>query len=169
MITEEYRQQLEQLHVQRDDFGRSGSQWAHACVNLCAVLETNDVLDYGCGKAELNLSLPFDVKCYDPAIYKYRDAPEPADLVFCTDVLEHIEPEQLDAVIADLVRVTKRLGVFAIHIGPAKKTLPDGRNAHLIQRPGKWWKNKLERSFDVRDEQMVNPMTYLITVEPKGD
>jgi hypothetical protein len=29
------------------------------------------------------------------------------------------------------------------------KTLPDGRNAHLIQKPWLWWAEKIDRRFRV--------------------
>jgi hypothetical protein len=31
---------------------------------------------------------------------------------------------------------------------PARKTLPDGRNAHLIQETDEWWRNIIERSIN---------------------
>ena len=74
----------------------------------------------------------------------------PSDLVACIDVLEHIEPDCLDAVLDDLARVTARVGVFTIATGPAAKTLPDGRNAHLIQEAPEWWMPKLFRRFKVK-------------------
>ena len=71
---------------------------------------------------------------FDPAFPEYGD-PQPADLVCCIDVLEHIEPEFLDSVIAELARITIKLGFFTIATGPATKTRADGGNAHLIQQP----------------------------------
>ncbi len=73
----------------------------------------------------------------------------PADLVCCIDVLEHIEPLYLDAVLADLRRITVNVGMFTIHTGPAMKTLTDGRNAHLIQKPSSWWLPKLCERFEI--------------------
>jgi hypothetical protein len=34
-------------------------------------------------------------------------------------------------------------------MGPAAKTLIDGRNAHLIQKPTSWWLGKLINYFEV--------------------
>jgi hypothetical protein len=86
---------------------------------------------------------------YDPGIPGKDAAPRPADIVFCTDVLEHIEPDKLLHVLADLARVVKKMGYFTIHTGPAQKTLPDGRNTHLIQEKKQWWKNRLKVFFTV--------------------
>ncbi|HET9469625.1 MAG TPA: hypothetical protein VFO24_00885, partial [Usitatibacter sp.] len=65
------------------------------------------------------------------------------------DVLEHIEPECLDEVLDDLQRVTRKIGFFVIATREAEKTLPDGRNAHLIQEPIAWWAPRLEKRFTV--------------------
>ena len=162
LATPEYVDQMQSMHRQRADFGKRGNQWAGMVFANCAELRSTDVLDYGCGKGVLNLCLPFAVHCYDPAIPKYAATPEPADIVFCGDVLEHIEPDCLEDVLADLQRVTKKVGLFFIHCGPARKKLPDGRNAHLIQKPPSWWAEKLAEYFDVQESQevpMMNPDT----------
>lgn len=75
--------------------------------------------------------------------------PAPAQFVACIDVLEHIEPELLENVLDDLQRVTANTGVFSVHTGPARKLLPDGRNAHLIQQPASWWLPKFMARFDL--------------------
>lgn len=167
LITEEYRQQLDQLHQSRADFGKRGSMWAESVMALCATLDTTDVLDYGCGKGELNLHLPFGIQCYDPGVPKYAKPPRPADILICTDVLEHIEPECLDDVLAHIAVLTKKFALLVIHTGPAIKTLPDGRNAHLIQQPLDWWQEKAGQYLRIRDGQQ-HGITALITAEPNA-
>jgi hypothetical protein len=83
------------------------------------------------------------VRNYDPGIPADSALPAPADLVVCTDVLEHIEPEHLDAVLAHIFRLAQRAVFLQIALFPAKKTLPDGRNAHLIVQPANWWLDKI--------------------------
>jgi hypothetical protein len=73
--------------------------------------------------------------------------PRPADIVCCIDVIEHIEMEYLDAVLLDLKEITREVGFFSVHTGPAVKSLPDGRNAHLIQQPSSWWFPNLCQAF----------------------
>jgi 2-polyprenyl-3-methyl-5-hydroxy-6-metoxy-1,4-benzoquinol methylase len=96
------------------------------------------ILDYGCGKAVLSEHM-VNVRNYDPAVEKYSTRPEPADLVVCSDVLEHIEPDCLDAVLDDLVRVTLKGIFFTVSTVPANKHFEDGRNAHVLVRPMEWW------------------------------
>ena len=84
-------------------------------------------------------------------------------------MLEHIEPELVDNVIAELASITTRLGFFTIHMGPAAKVLADGRNAHLIQKPSSWWLEKLIRHFDILQLQTHQMMGvgFWVLVRPK--
>jgi len=90
------------------------------------------------------------VSCYDPAVVGLDDPPSAADIVVCSDVLEHVEPECLLDVMDDLRRVTKWVGIFTVATSPAKKILPDGRNAHLIQKPFDWWCTLITRRFNLK-------------------
>lgn len=149
LITEEYRKLNEQLHSTNDGYGRSGHKWASLVKRLLKDTQLHTVLDYGCGKRTLQEALGFDIANYDPALPEFAAAPEPADVVVCSDVLEHIEPDCLDEVLDDLYRVTRHLAVLVVATRPAKKTLADGRNAHLIQQPIGWWIGKLASRWEV--------------------
>lgn len=144
LISDEYQKDLEHAHVTRADFGKRSSQWAEPVMQICAAMQSNDVLDYGCGKGELNLHMPFAVRGYDPGIPKYAVAPEPADIVVCTDVLEHIEPDRLDAVLDHMKSLTKSVLLLHVSTIPAVKHFPDGRNYHLIVEDPDWWMEKLK-------------------------
>ena len=147
LISEAYREQNVLLHAQRHDYGCRGHRHAPQIRELAEAMGTKDILDYGAGKATLQDALGFDIRCYDPAFPDLAGEPVPADLVVCTDVLEHIEPECLDAVLDDLQRVTKRTLFCTIATRPAVKHLPDGRNTHLIVQTMKWWLPKLWDRF----------------------
>lgn len=139
LITEQYREINANLHNSNSDYGTSSSRWASTIVDLSIRFETRDILDYGCGKGLLKKSLKWPVREYDPAIPGKDSLPEPADIVACTDVLEHIEPECLEHVLDDIQRVTRKIVFMTIATRPAKKVLSDGRNAHLIQQPLPFW------------------------------
>lgn len=140
LISEHYRDQNAQLHKLRSDYGSNGHRYASQIRELAQAMGTQDILDYGAGKQTLSDALVgLNVKSYDPAFPEISSLPEPADLVVCGDVLEHIEPEYLDAVLDDLQRVTKKCLFATIATRPAAKTLPDGRNTHLIQQDLRWW------------------------------
>jgi len=165
MISEAYLEQQKKLHA-TGNYGVSGNKYAAIVADIANQLQTTDVLDYGCGQRRLESALGWLIRNYDPAIPEFSDKPQyGADVVACTDVLEHIEPDQLDAVLDDLKRLTKQAGIFVIATGPAKKFLDDGRNAHLIQEGAKWWLPKIMERFDLVKFTRL-PHELLIIVRP---
>lgn len=148
LITESYRELNKQLH-NNPAYGISGQKYVEEVQNLSEYVKADSILDYGCGKGTLksNFLFPERIREYDPAIAGKDIPAEPADLVVCTDVLEHIEPECLDDVLADISRLTKKAAYLVVATFPAKKHLPDGRNAHLIQRGRDFWDEKVRKHF----------------------
>lgn len=165
-ISESYRELNAKLHASNEHYGTSGAKYAPQIQALAMSIQSEDILDYGCGKSTLANNLPFKIHQYDPAIPKYAALPEPANLVVCTDVLEHIEPEMLDSVLNHLRDLTKRKGFFIIANREAKKTLEDGRNAHFIIESPEWWLSKLWERFKVVGFQDFGGEMVAI-VEPK--
>lgn len=153
LITPEYLALQEQLHNGSQEYGVSGHKWAEHVRQFSTQLGSRDILDYGCGKETLQRALPFPIHMYDPCIAHRSAPPEPADLVVCTDVLEHIEPECLDAVLQDLARLTKKLVFLEVATRPAVKFLSDGRNAHLIQEQAAWWLPQLISRWRIQSFQ----------------
>jgi 2-polyprenyl-3-methyl-5-hydroxy-6-metoxy-1,4-benzoquinol methylase len=153
-ISKEYVELNRKLHQDNPTYGMGGSKYADTVIKLTESLinENNKfvkVLDYGCGKGMLAKSLPFSIEQYDPAIPEYSTVPAPADIVICTDVLEHIEQDKLVFVLDDLKRVTKQIGYFVISTRKAVKTYANGKNAHLIVEGKDWWDKKLKKFFNV--------------------
>lgn len=166
VISAEYADLNAQLHRENPAYGVGGDKHAENVIKLTQAIKSRNVLDYGCGKGRLARALPFGISEYDPAIPGKTESPKPHDLVVCTDVLEHIEPDKITAVLADLQRVTLLVGYLVIHTGPAAKTLPDGRNTHLLQRDKHWWFQILSKFFTVgRCEQQG--MELYVVVGPK--
>jgi hypothetical protein len=58
-------------------------------------------------------------------------------------------------VLEDLKRVTLRRGLFSVCLRAAKKTLPDGRNAHLIVESPEWWRERIARHFKILSEHTM--------------
>lgn len=144
LISPEYQEQLRQFHASRT-WGEGGYKFSRAVKRLAENLGTQDILDYGCGRGTLRTTLTgFNVREYDPGIEGKDDLPEPADIVVCTDVLEHIELACIDAVLDHLCGLTKKVCFVVISLRLAHSTLPDGRNAHLIVAGERWWVEQLE-------------------------
>jgi hypothetical protein len=85
-------------------------------------------------------------KGYDPAVDQFKTIHQKSyDCVFSNDVLEHIEPEYLDNVLKHIWQLADKYIWLRIDTRPARKTLMDGRNAHLILETKEWWENKLQQ------------------------
>ena len=152
LLTESYKQLNAQLHRDDPTYGSSGHKLAPRVAELCEAFQTRDILDYGCGKRGLEKALGIPIQNYDPCIPGLDAPPKPADIVACSDVMEHIEPEHVDAVLADINRLTRKCAIFLIATRPALRSLPDGRNAHLIQENMGWWVPRLYKAeFRVRN------------------
>lgn len=149
VISPEYVALNAELHQRKPGYGSGGAQYAWIVQRLAERLQAQSVLDYGAGKGGLAKALPFPIHEYDPAVSEKAVLPQPADLVVCTDVLEHVEPDRLQAVLTDLRRVTRRLLFCVVHTGAARKSLPDGRNAHLIQQDAAWWCTSVGKFFTI--------------------
>lgn len=166
LITEEYCRLNNKLHSENKNYGTSGALYVKDLMGILKSLDTQDVLDYGCGKSTLADNLPFIIKQYDPAVEKHSDLPDPADIVMCTDVAEHIEPELLDNVLSHLASLTKKICYMSICTREALKKLPDGRNAHLIVKPMEWWEERLNKYFKIKEIKQAGDSSIAI-LEPK--
>lgn len=157
LISDGYRAQQAQMH-ENPDYGVASTHFAPIVAKVMNQHQVAQLLDYGAGKGRLGQTLigkrlvdhKFFLQQYEPAHPDWGDLPEPAEMVACLDVLEHIEPELLDNVLDDLQRVTLSIGLFSVATEPALKTLPDGRNAHLIVEPPAWWLPKIMARFDLQ-------------------
>lgn len=151
LISRNYLRQQRRMH-RNERYGAASKKFAWAVQKLIEEHDPASILDYGAGKCALRASLTdLDGRQfaeYDPAIRRIRKLPGGRfDLVCCIDVLEHIEPACLPDVLQAIQKKAGKIAFLTVHTGPAGKTLPDGRNAHLIQQPGEWWEAKLRAYF----------------------
>lgn len=146
LITPEYREMNTALHNNQSYGSRVRKQVYADVMKLIAEVEAESVLDYGCGKGEMSRHVPCVVN-YDPAVDGFSAKPRACDIVACCDVLEHIEPDLLDNVLSHIQELARKAIYLVISTRPAGKILSDGRNAHLIVKPAKWWEDKIRVTF----------------------
>lgn len=142
--SKEYLEELKVLHSKKT-FGTS-SNIPEDVSYLIKKYNIKSILDFGSGKGNVSKSLKdtypdITVYSYDP-VTSPIDLPQEVDLVYSSDVLEHVEPELIKETLDTLFSISKyQYHLIACH--PAKKALSDGRNAHLIIESPEWWKQQL--------------------------
>lgn len=151
LISSDYLKINKQLHSDKALYGTTGCQYADVVERVAQGLGTRDILDYGCGKRTLEWRLGYRIRNYDPAIAGLDAEPQQADIVVCTDVLEHVEPQCLEEVIHKLCGLAKLVAIIVVHTEAAHKHLPDGRNAHLTIQDAAWWRDLLSRYFVLQE------------------
>jgi len=146
--------------------GLSVLQHQHYIGQFIKITNSKTLLDFGCGRGDAYRS-PHkvhhqwglsrkDVRLYDPAFK--RDDMLPVgkfDVVICSDVLEHIPEDEVEAFVTRLFSYTKR-GVWAsVCCRPAKKTFPDGTNLHVTVKPFEWWYDVFKKVAGLTPFQLV--------------
>lgn len=140
-----YRQQLYLVRQANRKWGGDGAKHAEEVTRLADEFQAATILDYGAGAGKLADALaPRRVMQYDAGIEGKNGMPKPVDLVVCTDALEHVEPDKIDAVLDHLFRLAGKALYVVISTRPARTILPDGRNAHLLIKPADWWLSKFQ-------------------------
>lgn len=159
-ITPEYLvMQRGMHHDYGDDYGKSGNEHAPrvfmAAAQVLRKVGKCRVLDYGAGKGVLQKAILAAFPAiegityheYDPCVPGIDQPPSQAEVVFCGDVMEHVEPECVDTVLRHIRDLTTQVAIFVISLRPAAKTLADGRNAHLSLHGPDWWRCFLKKHF----------------------
>jgi hypothetical protein len=137
-----------------------GSSLAPHIARIKALIDATgakSVLDYGAGKGAQYRPQPVivdgrhradgvaeywdvEVECYDPGYAEHSKLPQGTfDGVVCTDVLEHCPEEDLAWMADEIFGLAKRFVYLNVACFPARKSLPNGENAHATVRPPQWW------------------------------
>lgn len=149
--SDEMRGLLETMHESRPDmFNGASLQWHIEDIdNLMKKYSCETILDYGCGKAEFHPHY-WNAAKYDLGHKPYNTKPEGTyDMVVSTDMLEHIEYDYLDNVLDEIYGYADKCVFLTISTRLAHKTLPDGRNAHIIVETPEWWMDRLDSYIKV--------------------
>ena len=133
-----------QAHYAQHSARERPHRWQGIVERLSGELGAISVLDYGCGPAaNLARFSALHVTSYDPAVPEYAPEPAPVDLVVCMHVLEHVEPEYLDATLLHLWRLVRIAALVTVSCQVSTKLLPDGSPWHCCVKPPAWWEATL--------------------------
>jgi Methyltransferase domain len=170
LITAGYAREQKRLHAD-PSYGSGSHRHAYLVTGIAKIEGCDTILDYGAGKGTMGnvlRSVGLDVAEYDPGYPGKEARPQPADLVTCLDVLEHIEPECLASVLDDLAKLTKKRLLVDIACKFTKfRWLSDGRNSHLIVNEPEWWQGKfIKRNFRVLREWNTGVKAWVALMQP---
>lgn len=172
-FTQEYAELQRAMHKE-SVYGVSGKMFVptifHLISQLAKRLGNVGVLDYGAANGHTmdavrdHLLIPAGVtdRCYDPFVDSMSEDPTPADLVICTDVMEHVEPEFTKAVLDHIQSLTRRIVFFSISLKKARKTLADGRNAHINLRDSEFWLKQIQKRFVIGEAKVMDNECLLV-------
>ena len=137
-----------------------GEQEHARAVTQMGMRQGNSVIDFGCGEGKSvkffdGMGMPAYGIEFAPNAPSEKgivvleaclwDVPEmpPVDFGFCCDVMEHIPPEKVDAVLETIRRMTLKRTYFRIST-VADRFGPDliGKQLHLVVANLAWWETK---------------------------
>ena len=152
LFSPEYAELCKARHIEKPGWGTGPALSLPDIFDFLRKYRCDEITDYGCGKAMVSRIVNQTIyrwQNYDPFVAQYAAAPVPKNYLICCDVLEHIEPEKLDAVLDHIAHLIKQVGLLVVCTEPARETFPDGTNLHLIVEDYAWWHAKLAEKFTV--------------------
>ncbi len=192
---EKYRQMWAKPEYRRVAPGEAA---ATAFLTQARMRRDAEVLDFGCGTGRGALMiallgaakvhmLDFAENCLDPEVQQAlttqgdrlrfsvadltRPIPHRAAYGYCTDVMEHVAPGDVDAVLRNVLVAAKRV-FFAISTVPDHfGAVLDGSPLHLTVQPHEWWAEKF-KSMGVRidwSRDLEEVSLFYVSLYANGD
>ena len=150
-------EEARKYHIQNQThwIGESLGEYKHQIWDMVHRNKYKNILDYGAGKATFhkllfnNTKIPgaplnINIVPYDPAYEPFNKKPAGRfDLVLCIDVMEHVQEDKIDEVLADIFSFGDNIFI-TISCYPATQILLNGKNAHYTIKKPEWWKERLK-------------------------
>ena len=166
-ITADYKEQMMKEH-DGSKWGTTGWKYAGDLLLKCIATRPyiQTALDFGCGKGTMKEFLAkhaphIAVFEYDPGIPGKDKLPATRfDLVFSTDVLEHVEPHLLDDTIATMEDLTGLVLFNDIACSPTGKFFGEGpykgQDLHLTVEEPTWWRKKFKEVCSLQEAEYAH-------------
>jgi 2-polyprenyl-3-methyl-5-hydroxy-6-metoxy-1,4-benzoquinol methylase len=152
MISADYKEQLQTMAA-RHQFKEKLPKY-HLVQDFLKDESPKSLIDFGCAHGAMINRIKNDfpdiliVDGYDPGVIEYEKFPQQQyDCLVSNDVIEHIEPRYLDSTLIAMNTLFTKSAWLIVACYPAKKILPDGRNAHLSVHEPDWWIEKIKKTF----------------------
>jgi hypothetical protein len=105
-------------------------------------LRAKTILDFGCGPlGGVAQKLGDRVISYDPYVEEFSSEPWGKDfsVIHSSDVLEHMTWTEIKKFLCNAEKSSAEHIFLVISTRKAGKDLPNGANAHIMVKSGKWW------------------------------
>ena len=150
-------------------------------VEMCGIPLSASIVDLGCGRAELSKHFErytgVDVSAF--AVGENRKDRRGQfhhsslhdlsclvglefDAAVCSDVMEHIPPDKVDAVLQSIAGVCSKVWAFNVSCRPSGTIGPQGENLHLTVQSPEWWQAKLAEFFVIEQAWPDNSKARLV-------
>lgn len=153
LFSQQHIEQQKQIHEECPAYGAASQVFAPMVSELVNANNIRTLLDYGSGQGtvpqNLELNHKLDVQLYDPAVEKFAEAPKPAEMVICLDVLDAVEPDHVDEVLDDLAALTEKMAFFSINTQSRDDLAVGGVSEGQAFQPPEWWLPKIMARFEL--------------------
>jgi hypothetical protein len=123
-----YEEIIKDMNVEWRHFSRNNyylfntSTGTKNIIQMIKEYDVNSVLDYGCGHNDLSYTLAntfdnIEFVSYDPGVPHFSKRPSPKEMTICYNVLQIIEPGDIDNIIEDLHNLTSKYLLVNISLG----------------------------------------------------
>lgn len=165
-----------------DDYWSTHPQsWTYGIniIDKCLDLyKPNKILDAGCGQGDVvtyllskgfhavgcdvsdvgvqknNPHLLQENRFYKTTLSKLPFENNSFDLIFCSEVLEHIPEEEIQATINEFYRVTNNIAFLTISLRPSS----ENNKYHCTLRPRIWWEDHFIKAGFIKETEAVNTL-----------
>ena len=152
------RERAKYLRLARERAGYGGTNHGRHAYATVIAWQPRFVVDFGCGDNAfirelrrrgidgLGIDFANDGADLRASMHCVSLASGIADVVTSFDALEHLLPDDVDPVLAEMRRVGRACGHFILSIStrPSRITV-DGANLHPTVRPIDWWVDRIDR------------------------
>jgi cyclopropane fatty-acyl-phospholipid synthase-like methyltransferase len=165
MISADYKKQMQDMAA-RHQFKEKLPKY-HLVQDFLKDESPKSLIDFGCAHGAMINRIKNDfpdiliVDGYDPGVIEYEKFPQQQyDCLVSNDVIEHIEPKYLDSTLIAMNTLFTKSAWLIIACYPAKKILPDGRNAHISLHTPNWWVEKIKETFTASTIEITKTVVH---------
>ncbi|HEY2810446.1 MAG TPA: class I SAM-dependent methyltransferase [Rhabdochlamydiaceae bacterium] len=84
-------------------------------------------------------------------LWDLPDTMEPADWIYCCDVLEHLPQKHVDSALSQMAKRTKKGGFLQIFLQKEPFGKLIDKRLHLTLQPQEWWISQISKYWEIKE------------------